>query len=81
MPNKLMPICSAQLKLIGNFQIDNHVKDIMGYISSGNPDNPTTSKITYVDIRRFFLLKSGTFYLSKKKLDYLHPEGFPQIRV
>jgi len=40
-------------------------------------DNPTTSKITFNDIKEAFLAKEwNSFHLSGKKLDYLHLKDF-----
>jgi hypothetical protein len=39
--------------------------------------NPTTSKITYDDLKEAFLAKEwNSFHLSGKKLDYLHLKDF-----
>jgi hypothetical protein len=53
------------------------VEDIMGFISLGTYDNPTTLKTTYVDIKEMFLAKEWNFFhLSGKKLDSLHLKDF-----
>ena len=61
-------------------QIDNHVEDIMGFISNiswETHDNPTSRNTTYVDIKEIVLaVEWNSFHISEKKLDYLHLKHF-----
>ena len=56
-------------------QTNNNVEDVM--FSLGTIDNPTTSKITFHDVKEAILAKVwNSFNLLGKKLDYINLKDF-----
>ena len=80
-PSWLVSIATLLARIQHLAQINNHVEDIMGSISLGNPWQPNHIKNNILRYQGGFLAKERNFFhLPMKKLNYLQWKDFLQYK-